>query len=93
MNKEINKLKEQLQHLKPNERAGIMGFIDRLKQRYGEDLRLVALFGSKARGDFDEEHDLDVLIFLRIKPLATWRFGESILRAKRDMIINHLERL
>lgn len=51
--------------LTPGERAGLMTFIARLQQRYGDDLLRVVLFGSKARGDFDAESDLDVLVVVR----------------------------
>ena len=68
MTSEIEKIRGDLQHLEPNEWAGLMTFIDRLQQRYGDDLRCVKLFGSKARGDFDDESDLDILIILRMDP-------------------------
>ncbi len=52
--------------LTPDERAGLATFVDRLRQRYGDDLLRVMLFGSKARGDFHEESDFDLLIVLRM---------------------------
>ena len=52
--------------LQPNERAGLTAFVERLRQRYGDDLLRVVLFGSKARGDFDDESDLDLLIVVRM---------------------------
>jgi predicted nucleotidyltransferase len=54
--------------LTPDERAGLAAFVDRLRQRYGDDLLRVRLFGSKARGDSHEESDFDLLIVLRIGP-------------------------
>ncbi len=60
---------EQLDiRLTPNERAGLAAFVDRLRQRYGDDLLRVRLFGSKARGDAHEESDFDLLIVLRMGP-------------------------
>lgn len=53
--------------LTPGERAGLYAFVDRLRQRYGDDLLRVRLFGSKARGDFHEESDFDLLIVMRIE--------------------------
>ncbi len=56
-----------LSSLQPNERAGLAAFIEQLRARYGDDLLRVVLFGSKARGDFDVESDVDVLVVLREK--------------------------
>jgi predicted nucleotidyltransferase len=53
--------------LTPDERAGLQAFVDRLRQRYGDDLLRVRLFGSKARGDSHAESDFDLLIVLRIE--------------------------
>jgi predicted nucleotidyltransferase len=65
--KRKRKLDKRLSHLAPNERTALAAFVDRLRQRYGDDLLHVVLFGSKARGDFDEESDLDVLVVLRMQ--------------------------
>ncbi len=59
-------LDERLQYLTPNEQAGLAVFVDRLRQRYGDNLLRVVLFGSKARGDFDSESDLDVLVVIQM---------------------------
>ena len=56
---------ERLMHLPPAEREALTHFVSWLRQRYGDDLLSVVLFGSKARGDFDDESDLDVLVVLR----------------------------
>jgi len=55
----------QLQNLTENERAALKDLVTRLHRRYGDDLERVVLFGSKARGDFDAESDLDVLVVVR----------------------------
>jgi predicted nucleotidyltransferase len=56
----------RLAHLTPNERAALTTLVERLRERYGDNLLRVVLFGSKARGDFDDESDLDVLIVARM---------------------------
>lgn len=53
-------------HLTPNERAALVELVTRLRQRYGDDLLHIVLFGSKARGDFGKESDLDLFIVVDI---------------------------
>jgi len=68
-----------LAHLMENERRALAELVDRLRQRYGDDLLRVVLFGSKARGDFDEESDLDVLVVVRIP-------DEVYLQRRREIV-------
>ena len=56
--------------LTPGEQAGVESFVAHLRQRYGDELLRVVLFGSKARGDSDADSDLDVLVVLRSD--GTW---------------------
>jgi len=81
-----NSLDERLpSHLTPNERVALMTLVDRLHQRYGEDLLRVVLFGSKARGDFDDESDLDVLIVVRMPDDNYWRHWNEIVTTTYDL--------
>lgn len=45
------------------------------KEIFGDSLNSVILFGSYARGDYDEESDIDILILADISPekLLTYR--------------------
>jgi hypothetical protein len=51
-----------LHHLTPREQGALAEFISWLRGRFGDRIAHVWLFGSKARGDFDEESDVDLLI-------------------------------
>lgn len=51
-----------LRHLTPHEREVLAEFLSRLRERCGDRIAHVWLFGSKVRGDFDEESDVDLLI-------------------------------
>ncbi len=51
-----------LSHLTPDERLALDKFIEALKREGNGQILLAALFGSKARGDGDEESDVDILI-------------------------------
>jgi predicted nucleotidyltransferase len=71
-------LTQCLSHLTPNERAGLAAFMHRLHQDYGANLLRVILFGSKARGDFDDQSDLDVLVVVRMSGEDYWQHWRRI---------------
>jgi uncharacterized protein (UPF0332 family)/predicted nucleotidyltransferase len=52
----------QTPYLATEEREVLARFIAHLEAECGDEIRRVILFGSKARGDADEESDVDVLI-------------------------------
>ncbi len=45
-----------------NEQAALDDFARLVRERYGARLRDLKLFGSRARGEGDEDSDLDVLV-------------------------------
>jgi predicted nucleotidyltransferase len=49
-----------------------------LRRHYGDDLLRVVLFGSKARGDFDDESDLDLLVVVRFPDEDYWQHWQQI---------------
>ena len=51
-----------LRHLAPHERDVLAEFLSRLREQFDDRIAHVWLFGSKARGDSDEESDVDLLI-------------------------------
>jgi predicted nucleotidyltransferase len=51
-------------HLQANEQAALQDFVARLLQQGDGRVVGVWLFGSKARGDFEPDSDLDLLIVL-----------------------------
>lgn len=52
-------------HLQKNEQSAVWLLADHLQDFLGGDLCHLWLFGSKARGDFTTDSDVDVLIVLR----------------------------
>jgi predicted nucleotidyltransferase len=50
--------------LAANERQALDIFVQRLYARFGNRVRSVVLFGSKARGGFGPDSDVDVLVRL-----------------------------
>ena len=53
-----------MQYLNDQEKKALNYFTDKVKEALKENLILFKLFGSKARGDFDEESDIDVLVLV-----------------------------
>lgn len=51
-------------HLDPSTANALATFKARLIERYGERLKSIFLFGSRARGDFQPDSDADVAVFL-----------------------------
>ncbi|MFQ6059122.1 MAG: HEPN domain-containing protein [Anaerolineae bacterium] len=56
---------DKLKHLNPREREAITEYLERLREKYADQVARVVLFGSKARGDGDEESDIDLFVVLR----------------------------
>ena len=79
-----------------HERAALSALVGRLRQRYGNDLRRVVLFGSKARGDFDTESDIDVLVVISMRNDAYRYYWNDIvditcdIELKYDVVISIL---
>ncbi len=57
-------MNENLAHLQSHEVAALSACVERLAARLNGQLVAVYLFGSKARGDFTSDSDLDLLIIL-----------------------------
>jgi len=52
--------------------------VDRIKNRLGEGVLSIVLFGSMTRGDFTESSDIDVLVIARNLP-DDWRDRDKII--------------
>lgn len=46
----------------------VRAYVDDAYQIYGDLLKSVILFGSCARGDFDDESDIDLMVLLDVPP-------------------------
>ncbi|MFQ6041303.1 MAG: nucleotidyltransferase domain-containing protein [Candidatus Poribacteria bacterium] len=52
-------------HLTDYEKVALNSLATELRKKLGDKLLFITLFGSKARGDFDAESDIDVFIVVR----------------------------
>lgn len=66
-------------YLKKNEHQAVTEFIKRIRLQLGDNLLVARLFGSKVRGDFTDDSDVDVLLIL-----------QELNSASIDMIVDEL---
>jgi len=55
----------QFKHLSTNESNAIKWFVTTLKNQLNDQLLEVQLFGSKVRGDFQPDSDIDLLVIVK----------------------------
>ena len=68
---------EGLRHLNKREREVVRAFVRELREKLGDELVSVRLFGSKARGDFHPDSDIDIFVLVREKtPKVRSRLAE-----------------
>ncbi len=68
----------QNQNLNDNEKEALISLVEQLFRCYSDALINVTLFGSKARGDFTEESDLDLLIVIKMSKTDYWQHWFSV---------------
>jgi len=62
-------------HLSAKERQALEQAVQKISEMFAAQVRFIALFGSKARGDFGPDSDIDVLI---ISESDDWRVRQDI---------------
>ncbi len=58
---------DSLPHLTPNDRIAVAEYIEHIRRRFPDRVFAVLLFGSKARGDADDESDIDLLVLVDVE--------------------------
>jgi len=79
----FSELKAQLTE---KERLGVSLFVRKLKKLLGKQLLELKLFGSKARGDFDDESDIDILV---VVDSNDWKLRKKICAIATDADIQY----
>ena len=72
--------------LNPNEKKAIEEFKYNLHQKLGREVFVLRLFGSKARGDFKNTSDIDILILLRKNNLKN---RDLVFQIAAEILIKH----
>jgi len=60
-------MKTESGYLNKVERESIGSFVKELREKLGDEILSIRLFGSKARGDFYEDSDIDIFILVKEK--------------------------
>ncbi len=83
---------EQLNILSQKEQKAISELVELLQSRYGSGVAGIKLFGSKARGNFTAESDIDLLVVFDRE--VDWKFRDEInslifpINLKYDMFLS-----
>ena len=60
-------------------------FAKHMRKIFGDKLKKVILFGSYARGDYDAESDVDVMVLVDMDKMELKRYAEDVCKATVDI--------
>ena len=60
-------MKKKLEFLNPIEKKAITSFVKTVKEKLADEIIVIRLFGSKVRGNFKEDSDIDIFILVKEK--------------------------
>ncbi len=72
--------------LTSKEKKAVREFIAAVKQAYGGNIQRAALFGSKVRGDAEEDSDIDILL---IVTEDDWEFRREISKISSGIALKY----
>lgn len=75
-----------LYRLTKEQKAAVFAYLRLLREKYRDKIEQVVLFGSVARGEFDEESDVDIMIVLKN---GSRRLRDEISMASFDLILRN----
>lgn len=72
-----------------NKEAIIKDFTETMKNHYGDRLSKIILYGSYARGDFNEESDIDFLVLLNDEEVRAMKEISNTNDEVYDLTLKH----
>ena len=67
----------------------LQGYIEELRKIYGEHLQKIILYGSRARGDFREDSDYDIMILTDLDDLTQKEYQKHLSYMTYDFSLDH----
>ncbi len=64
-------------------------FTNKVKEIFGENLKEVILFGSYARGDYDEESDIDVFVLVDMPDAQLSELSHTVIDKTYDINLEY----
>jgi len=60
-------MEKKISHLNNKEKKVIESFVKELRKKLSDNIVSIRLFGSKARGDFKKDSDIDIFVLVKEK--------------------------
>ncbi len=79
-------MQDYKKYLNTSEKEGLNTFVENVKQLLGSSLLEIRIFGSKVRGDFDAESDIDILLIINSDD---WHIREEISKITADVNLEY----
>jgi len=78
-------MQKKYEYLTKKEAQVVSSFVKKLKEKLGNEIVFIKLFGSKVRGDFTKDSDIDIFILVKRKKGVRDKISDiSAVRQLRD---------
>jgi predicted nucleotidyltransferase len=74
---------KSLNYLTQNETLALLELKRRLRENFGKELKEIRIFGSKVRGDFDKDSDIDIFVVFDTE--VDWDFENKVSHIAYDI--------
>ena len=75
-----------LRYLKTREKRALAEYLARLREQFGDQVQHVILYGSKVRGDFHDESDIDLFVVFKKLDSA---LEDAVMRVTLDVDLKY----